>query len=270
MAGSALAGVTPQIVQQKSLVTKLAEVMAAVERIAKRGRNDHFKYDFATEADIAAAIRKELSSRQVMLIPAVTGEARVVVGKTSSGAEKALTQIDMLFTFMDGESGEQIERPWKGVGIDSEDKGLYKAMTGGEKYFLLKTFLIPTGDDPERHEKDSRATVKPDKDTKKARVMPPAAQAEGAVFLEKVTPKTRGNQEWAELLLSTGEMVIAREHGAIDLAVQLAQNGVPVLITTRKNSKGHTELEEIARWREDSPDELVRDGRTPDGSDVGF
>ena len=37
-----------------ALAKKLAEVMAAVERVPKRGRNDFHKYDYATEADIAA------------------------------------------------------------------------------------------------------------------------------------------------------------------------------------------------------------------------
>lgn len=131
-----------------SLVTKLAAVMQAIERIPKRGRNDFHKYDYATEADIVSAIRSELATRQVMLIPAITGMQRDPVGEKGS----VLTTLTMEFTFMDGESNETIVRPWIGAGTDKEDKGAYKAMTGGEKYFLLKTFLIPTGDDPEVHD----------------------------------------------------------------------------------------------------------------------
>ena len=45
-----------------------------------------------------------------------------------------------------------------GAGDDGADKGLYKAYTGAVKYFLMKTFLIPTGDDPEADTKaDERA-----------------------------------------------------------------------------------------------------------------
>lgn len=132
----------------KSLVMKLAEVMAAVERIPKRGRNDFHGYDYATEADIAATIRMELASRHVMLIPGAGAFHRDPVGEKGS----VLTTLAMTFTFYDGESGESIERPWFGAGTDKEDKGLYKAFTGGEKYFLLKTFLMPTGDDPERED----------------------------------------------------------------------------------------------------------------------
>jgi hypothetical protein len=132
-------------VSKRSLTSKLAEVMAAVERIPKNGHNDFFNYDFATEADIVAAVRQELASRHIMLIPAIVGREREPVGEKGS----VLTHLDMTFTFYDGESGEEKTFSWLGVGSDKDDKGAYKAMTGGEKYFLLKTFLIPTGDDPE-------------------------------------------------------------------------------------------------------------------------
>lgn len=136
----------------KSLVTKLAEVMAAVERVPKRGRNDFHKYDYATEADIAATVRAELAARHVMLIPSIVGESRHPVGDKGS----VLTVLDMEMEFLDGESGTSIRKPWRGYGTDKEDKGGYKAMTGGEKYFLLKTFLMPTGDDPEQDEPKPR------------------------------------------------------------------------------------------------------------------
>ena len=134
--------------ETRSLVRKLAEVMAAVERIPKRGRNSFHNYDYATEGDIAATVRNELAKRHVMLIPAITGMQRDPVGEKG----QVLTTLTMEFTFLDGETGETLVRPWLGAGTDKEDKGAYKAMTGGEKYFLLKTFLMPTGDDPEAHD----------------------------------------------------------------------------------------------------------------------
>jgi hypothetical protein len=119
--------------------------MAAVERIPKNGRNEFHKYDYATEADIVAAIRGELASRGVMLIPSIVDEQRHPVGEKGS----VLTVLSMQMEFRDADSNESIVKPWRGYGTDKEDKGGYKAMTGGEKYYMLKTFLIPTGDDPE-------------------------------------------------------------------------------------------------------------------------
>lgn len=123
----------------KTLFGKLAEVMGAVNRVAKHGRNDFHKYDYATEADIVEAVRGELSARKVVLIPSIAEW-------TQNGT---LTALSVDFTFIDGESGESHTSRWLGMGDDKGDKGAYKAMTGATKYFLLKTFLIPTGDDPE-------------------------------------------------------------------------------------------------------------------------
>jgi ERF superfamily protein len=141
---------------KRRLVAKLAEVMTAVERIPKRGHNVHFNYDYATEADIVAAIRLELAKRHVMLLPAVTAMQRDPVGEKGN----VLTTLIMDFTFMDGESGAEITRPWIGAGTDTADKGCYKAVTGGAKFFLLKTFLVPTGDDPEAEQPAARTPVK--------------------------------------------------------------------------------------------------------------
>lgn len=142
-----------------ALVKKLAEVMSAVKRIPKNGYNDFHKYKFATEADVVEVIRQELASRNVMLFPSVDDVTRDPVGEKGN----VVTTLRMTFTFMDGDTGETVSRGWAGFGADKDDKGGYKAMTGGEKYFLLKTFLIPTGDDPEIPPKDKRqdATRKP-------------------------------------------------------------------------------------------------------------
>lgn len=134
---------------RNSLHRKLAEVMALTERVAKRGRNEFHKYDYATESDIVDAVRLGLAAHRVMLMPSVREVLR----------EGTLTTVLMRFTFTDGETGEQESYDWAGTGDDKGDKGLYKAMTGALKYFLLKTFLLPTGDDPEADtETDKRAS----------------------------------------------------------------------------------------------------------------
>jgi hypothetical protein len=138
------------------LVKKLAEVMLAVERVAKRGTNDFHGYDYATEADVAEAIRTELADRHVVLIPEVTSIEHIPLPRPGNKTPKFLTHIMGSFTFMDGETGEMIQRSFAGSGVDTDDKGLYKAMTGAEKYFLLKSFMIPTGDDPERDQLTQR------------------------------------------------------------------------------------------------------------------
>jgi hypothetical protein len=166
-------GAPPKIKQEphkRSLVRKLSEVMGAVERVAKMGRNDFHKYDYVTEADLANAVRGELSKRQVFIFPNVKTCARVPLDvetmkweggqKVPSIRKTQLTEIEVEWTFVDGESGEERSIAIPGVGEDNVDKGFYKAFTGSEKYMLMKCFLIPTGDDPERESTAERKEVK--------------------------------------------------------------------------------------------------------------
>lgn len=148
---------TPSSSTQRSLVRKLAEVMAAVERIPKNGFNKFHGYAYATEADVVDAVRSELAARQVMLLPSVTAhEVRDIV--TAGGKSERLVTLSMTFTAHDGESGESLSFTALGQGQDPGDKAGYKAATGATKYALMKLFLIPTGDDPEA---DSKAPEKP-------------------------------------------------------------------------------------------------------------
>ncbi len=254
-----------------SLVTKLAEVMAAVERIPKRGRNDFHKYDYATEADIVSTVRQELASRHVMLIPEVGAVRREPVGDKGS----VLTTLEMTFTFLDGESSDSITRKWVGCGSDKDDKGIYKAMTGGEKYFLLKTFLMPTGDDPEREEKATKTkggyTVTPQKPVVSATPVAPAVPAvapardsrpsaqnggdsgaspdeadlgadlpEGAVLLKSVTanPTNNPNVRKFKILTHQGEEVTTINERYAALAEQCCQDRVPVVLVTKVTKWG--------------------------------
>jgi hypothetical protein len=161
--------------QPPSLHRKLAEVSLAVHRIPKRGKNVHFGYDYATEADVSEAIRRELAERGITLTPSITRIEREALPVAQGKRPEFLTTIFMHYTFTDAETGEVLEADWIGAGVDGSDKGAYKAMTGAHKYFLMKFFMIPTGDDPERDRRADNAATAP-----RARgSAPPAHLSEG-------------------------------------------------------------------------------------------
>lgn len=145
-----------ELVKPKSLITKLCEVGASLTYIQKRGNNTFHVYKYATEADIVSAIRLELYTRHVFLIPDVIETKREIIERKTvkEGKEKitqtALTDMNIKWTWLDGDTGEILVSHMPGCGEDSGDKGTYKAITGSEKYLLLKTFLIPTFDDAEK------------------------------------------------------------------------------------------------------------------------
>lgn len=134
-----------------SLSEKLLAVQKAVTNIEKNGRNAHHGYDFAQHADVSREIRTALNDAGVIFTAAATSCERV----------GDLTTVYLRLGFQDGESLEERTHEWIGWGSDKQDKGGYKAYTGGIKYFLLDTFLLPTGDDPENDGGQKAQAAKP-------------------------------------------------------------------------------------------------------------
>lgn len=177
----------------KRLAGKLAEVSAAVGTIAKRGRNEHHKYDYATEADVALAVRDELARRRIAFLPFVD-EVGVRETTTSRGNATAITQLGVRIDFVDGDTGEELSVRVVGQGDDPGDKGASKAFTAAVKYALLKTFLIPTGDDPEG---DSEVDQRHAPATQTAGQARPAAQAAQAAQQQSRSRAAQGNDRTA-------------------------------------------------------------------------
>lgn len=144
----------PQI-QGRPLAKKLAKVLADVHRVPKNGRNDFHKYDYVTESDLVDHIRDKLAEHGVAIFPSVSSHDVIEV-EDQRKRKTYLTTVTLDITMIDGESGDMMTTTWIGQGTDQTDKGYYKAYTGAMKYFLMKTFLISTGDDPEYDEPPAR------------------------------------------------------------------------------------------------------------------
>ena len=143
------------------LLKKMAEIMADLNWVEKRGRNAHFNYDYATESDILAAIRPRLAEKGIFVQTIVEAEEAIPTGKaTRDGAAILRHRVQLLHIFYDSESGETLEGIGIGYSNDDSDKGFYKAYTGAVKYFFAKTFLVSTGDDPETATPEEREAAK--------------------------------------------------------------------------------------------------------------
>jgi hypothetical protein len=134
---------------RSTLFAKLAQVTAAVAHIPKNGYNSHFQYKFATDADVSAALSKELSERKVQTFVS-GGDVTTEHYTKDNGKSTILSHVLVTVTFACGDTGATFSVSMPGSGTDQEDKGTYKAITGAVKYALLKTFLVATGDDPEQ------------------------------------------------------------------------------------------------------------------------
>lgn len=109
-----------------------------------------------------------------------------------------------------------------------------------------------------------KATVKLTAAEQKTRPPAPA----GAVYLDKVIPRSRGNQEWAEVILSSGVEIVVRQPQLITLAMNIVQENVPAVITTHRNTKGNEEVDLIERWKPDVVPVLA--APEPTAKDIAF
>lgn len=72
------------------------------------------------------------------------------------------------FTIFDIDTGFYETTTITGEGIDKGDKAGYKAYTGALKYFLANTFMVATGDDPEKDSPDNKMNNRNDRNDRKA------------------------------------------------------------------------------------------------------
>ena len=131
----------------KKIATALHAVMSKVSYVQKQNKNDFHGYSYASEADLLEKLRPAMIEEGLMLIPSVQAVSDIDANGN--------TMVFMEYTLIhkDGEvwpekikaAGAGNDRNKNGVG----DKGLYKALTGANKYLLFKLFQIETGDDPE-------------------------------------------------------------------------------------------------------------------------
>lgn len=141
-----------------NIYEKLIEVRKAVPYLKKDNAGYQFKY--VSSSQTLGAVRAEMDQQKLLLIPEVTAkEVREHV--TSKGGKEFFTELNITFTWVNAENPEErISCPWYGQGIDSGEKGVGKAMTYAEKFFLLKFFNIATDkDDPDSFQ-EKNANVK--------------------------------------------------------------------------------------------------------------
>lgn len=132
------------------LAEKLLQIQTAVDAIIKDGTNLSDKYDFASDENVLNRFRPLMDQYKLLLLPLVTA-AQLHEGTTKSGTSRYLTELTMTMAWLDVETGERLEIPWYAQGVDlAGEKGVGKAITYAEKYFLLKFFHVPTKkDDPD-------------------------------------------------------------------------------------------------------------------------
>lgn len=149
--------------EKKGLYAKMAAVMNEVGYVKKRGHNQAQNYDYVMAADIANEVGKLLADKGLAFAP-VDQSMEWETRESNRGSALFVCRLSVMYSLFDIDTGQSIQIPSFGEGMDTGDKAAYKAMTGALKYALIQTFLIAAGDDPEEEKDDGlgRVEAKPD------------------------------------------------------------------------------------------------------------
>lgn len=131
-----------------NIYQKLVEVRKRVTGLSKDAKtNFGEKFKYVSSNNILSVIRPAMDEQGLVLECRVTGHD---MNTKWSGSERKehLTQLDVEFVWVNADKpDEKIVCPFYGQGLDTGEKGVGKALTYAEKYFLLKFFNIPTDED---------------------------------------------------------------------------------------------------------------------------
>ena len=134
---------------KKNVLRKLLSAKGVLKR---EGQNAYDKYKYFSEAQYKELFTELMSEAKLEL------KFEEIDYLTFDGPEKQANgrMPKLEFTLFDTETGFFETTHITGEGIDKGDKAGYKAYTGALKYYLANTFMVATGDDPEKDSPDNK------------------------------------------------------------------------------------------------------------------
>jgi hypothetical protein len=154
-----------------NIYQKLIEVRKSVPYLKKEAEGKQYKYTGSSQ--VLASVRSKMDELGLLLIPRIIGkeisESQIEFKDTNGNVTKRtttyFTELIMTMTWVNADKpDETIECPWYGQGVDiAGEKGVGKALTYAEKYFILKQFNIATDkDDPDAFQEKAESYRQPE------------------------------------------------------------------------------------------------------------
>lgn len=191
-----------------NLYQKLVEVKKSVSYLKKEA--DGHQYKYVSSSQVLGELRSKMNELNLLLVPSVRDtkvSEDMVVGTDKFGAEKHtttyFTEIHMDMTWIDADNpDDRLTSPWYAQGVDiAGEKGVGKAYTYAEKYFLLKFFNIPTDkDDPDSFQRKHEDT-KPHPKANVKQLATPAQRNQVNAAIKRIG---MGKEEFYEIVGALG------------------------------------------------------------------
>lgn len=176
-------------IKYQKIVEAINAVMKDVGSLVADAKNTHDNYNYISADKVLAKAGTSMAENGLVVIPGVASQSVEQIPRQGKGPiYLANLQMQMRIAVGDAE----ILTPWAGAGADYRvpDKAVYKAMTSGHKYFLMKLFCIGIGNEDSEHDPAPKKAYVP-KNSKKQEGVPAeyvnAATAEGTFLRDMDT-----------------------------------------------------------------------------------
>lgn len=149
----------------KELYKKILLVMNDVGYLQKDDsvQTGGSSYRAITEEKVTSMVGASMRKHGLVIYPIAMTEHREDTEVTRSNGKTGLDRlatVSVSYRIADVDSGESDVIASCGTGVDTQDKAIGKAMTYAYKYMMLRTFAIPTGEDPDKVASDDVQPVK--------------------------------------------------------------------------------------------------------------
>jgi hypothetical protein len=187
----------------KNIIQALNAVMKDVSYVQKNSENKFHGYKYASESSLLESLRPAMIAHGLILIPSVGNVSPIDLnGNTTVTVDYTLAHT----------SGEVWPDKIVAVGCGNDkskngsvgDKGVYKALTGANKYLLFKLFQIETGDDPEKDEGEKPVPVAAKKEE-------PKKSSNSVIELPKGDLHAKDVDNYVEIFLGLVKMCMTAE-----------------------------------------------------------
>ena len=202
--------------KKTELYKAIAGVMADVKNIDKsmtvgEGRNS---YKGVSDKDVKLVIGQAMQKHGLIMIPK-SYETNLNIERWEENSQygnkqkqSVFVEAKCVYSLIHVETGQEVEIPAYGHGIDSQDKAAGKATTYAMKYALLYSFLVPTGSiDDADAATTPQAKAKPVKETFTNKNFEKAFAANASIERIKqlyiLTPEVE--KEWIQYVLDKSE-----------------------------------------------------------------
>ena len=140
---------------------KIQQVMGSVNYLNKDGFVETGKgkgYKALTDEKVLGAVRPALVSAGLVILPVKMEQQRTdeqVKAYDGSTKTNRITDVSVTYRIINvDDPKDYVEIVSAGTGVDTQDKGIGKAMTYAKKYAILNSFLIPSGEDTDQISSD--------------------------------------------------------------------------------------------------------------------